>query len=704
LGQAPFNCVALTIFVASLTIATFAQTKTPVIKVVKPQISETWTANLPASEKEVMKSAPANFYHLGLATVGGNPNVQRINLEFAQSATITKITSTADFKVTNESSCALGRHYQEGSSCSLVVNFAPKGPGHRIGKITIAQDQSPELATVGLGGYGYAPVVSFIPAVITTVPNTYPSKVGLLSGAHNLAIMGDSLVVADTGNNLVRLIDSGGTPKTVASGSSAPWGVTADTFGQIYFSRPAANAIDEIYDYGPVVQINGSGTGACPAATPCTLNGHAVSQPGELSMDPYNHMFWVDGDAGGAFSTVQPLPANLIFLYDPFPFQTTPPGAAAIDAGDNIYSLWYNGGECEIVQQSLYNAENNNVSFNKVAGGHTCGFSGDGGQANNAEIGSSIGQFTFDLAGNLYFTDTANQRVRRIDYTTGVIRTIAGNGTAGYTGDGGAATTATLSSPTGVAVDSEGNVFVISSAASGQVIRQVGPGGHVLFPGQSKGTSSAPLFITVSNTGNSTLILTNVVMAGTNPTQFQVDNTTTTCNLTAGAALASGATCKIGVIFTPTATGLQQATLNILDNSVIGNDSIVLKGDGTLPAATFKITAPANGASFVSGSAVTLSASVTHSGTQPTGKVQFKVDGANFGSAVTLSSGAASTSVTGLTTTSHTLSATYTGDANYAPGGPISVSIAITASGTYIEPPPVKKSPPTGSKGNIIEQ
>jgi hypothetical protein len=100
-----------------------------------------------------------------------------------------------------------------------------------------------------------------------------------------------------------------------------------------------------------------------------------------------------------------------------------------------------------------------------------------------------------------------------------------------------------------------------------------------------------------------------------------------------------------------------------------------------LPSPTFKITAPVNGATFTSGTPVTFSASVTStSGAQPTGTVQFKVDGANYGSPVTVSgTGTASTSVTGLTTTTHTLSATYSGDSNYAAAGPVSVSITVKA-------------------------
>jgi hypothetical protein len=112
-----------------------------------------------------------------------------------------------------------------------------------------------------------------------------------------------------------------------------------------------------------------------------------------------------------------------------------------------------------------------------------------------------------------------------------------------------------------------------------------------------------------------------------------------------------------------------------------------------LPSPTFKITSPTNGASFTSGTPVTLSVSVTYgSSPQPTGTVQFKVDGANYGSPATLSgTGTASTSVTGLTQTTHTLSATYSGDSNYAAAGPISVSVTVTAA---IAKPPVIARPP----------
>jgi hypothetical protein len=403
-----------------------------------------------------------------------------------------------------------------------------------------------------------------------------------------------------------------------------------------------------------------------------------------MSMDPYNHMFFTEQSSGGAFSTVQPVPANLIFLYDPFPYQTVTQGPAAMDASDNIYSFWGTSGDCEIVQQTLYNAENNNQAFTKIAGGHTCGFAGDNGLAGNAEIGTSVGQIAFDTAGDLYFTDSANQRVRRIEYTTGAIRTIAGNGTAGYTGDGSASTSATLNSPTGVAVDSAGSVYVISNSASSgtaQVIRKIGPSGLIGFGNVSKGATSNPIRVVVTNTGNSSMVLSSYLFGGTNAADFKLDPGATSCVLTAGATLYAGQTCYISLLFTPSATGIRSGRLRLLDNTVNGLNDVVLIGNGTLPVPTMAITSPTNGQSFTSGTAVTFTVTVTNTTSpQPTGTVQFKVDSANYGSPVTLSStGVASTSVTGLTQTTHTLSATYSGDSNYAAAGPVSVSVVVTA-------------------------
>jgi sugar lactone lactonase YvrE len=87
------------------------------------------------------------------------------------------------------------------------------------------------------------------------------------------------------------------------------------------------------------------------------------------------------------------------------------------------------------------------------------GFAGDGGPALRAKLNGPF-DVGFDRAGNLYFSDTFNHRIRRVDGRTGVIATVAGNGTAGYAGDGGPAVAAAFNEPYGIAVDRSGNIYV----------------------------------------------------------------------------------------------------------------------------------------------------------------------------------------------------------------------------------------------------
>jgi sugar lactone lactonase YvrE len=93
-----------------------------------------------------------------------------------------------------------------------------------------------------------------------------------------------------------------------------------------------------------------------------------------------------------------------------------------------------------------------------VIGIGTPGFSGDGGQATAAEIYQPYG-LTFDNSGNLYFSDTYNQRVRKVN-SNGIISTIAGNGIASFSGDGGQATSASIHSPFGLTIDEFDNLYI----------------------------------------------------------------------------------------------------------------------------------------------------------------------------------------------------------------------------------------------------
>jgi len=108
-----------------------------------------------------------------------------------------------------------------------------------------------------------------------------------------------------------------------------------------------------------------------------------------------------------------------------------------------------------------------------IAGTGTDGSAGDGSQATAAEIGE-ISAMAVDTQGNLYIADTWNQRVRMVS-TAGVISTVAGSGVIGDSGDGGAAKSASLLWPNGVAVDANGNLYI----STGSRVRKVSPDGTI---------------------------------------------------------------------------------------------------------------------------------------------------------------------------------------------------------------------------------
>jgi len=107
--------------------------------------------------------------------------------------------------------------------------------------------------------------------------------------------------------------------------------------------------------------------------------------------------------------------------------------------------------------------------------GNGGGFAGDGGPAANAQFAFPQG-IAFDSKGNLYIADQSNNRVRKID-TKGNISTVAGNGTPGFAGDGGPAISASLTFPTGVAIDGSGNLYIADSINN--CVRKVTPAGMI---------------------------------------------------------------------------------------------------------------------------------------------------------------------------------------------------------------------------------
>jgi sugar lactone lactonase YvrE len=146
----------------------------------------------------------------------------------------------------------------------------------------------------------------------------------------------------------------------------------------------------------------------------------------------------------------------------------TNPTSVAVDSAGNVYfgdwsglirKIWPRGGV-----------------VTTVAGTGILGYSGDGGQATSARFGRSIA-IALDNSGNICIADGDNNRIRRVDITTGIVTTIAGSGAPTDSGDGGPAVDAGVSRPTGITVDGAGDIYFSSgwsrvrklSAGSGNI-------------------------------------------------------------------------------------------------------------------------------------------------------------------------------------------------------------------------------------------
>ena len=179
------------------------------------------------------------------------------------------------------------------------------------------------------------------------------------------------------------------------------------------------------------------------------LNGSITTIAGNGSPPPNGQPL---GDGG---------PALLAQLYTP--------EEIAVDAAGNIYIA-------DVSTNSIRRINAAGV-IQTIAGGgfYHAGYSGDGGPALSAKLNAPV-SIEVDQAGNIYFSDLGNHVVRKIS-TSGTITTIAGNGTPGYSGDGGPATQAQLNRPNGIAIDNHGNIYVAEE--ENHVIRKIDVHGNI---------------------------------------------------------------------------------------------------------------------------------------------------------------------------------------------------------------------------------
>jgi len=236
-----------------------------------------------------------------------------------------------------------------------------------------------------------------------------------------------------------------------------PAGVALDGAGNLYIADATGGTIRRVDGRGIISTLVDAGN----VMHAYGLMSVAVDSSGDVWVSEfYGSVHRVDATGSGSTLDLSLLPApNWL------------PGYMAFDSASNLYvsdrapgtsdnPIYQTqiGGGCRIVRFSP------DKKLSVIAGTGVCGYSGDGGPAVSAQLNDPSG-IAFDSAGNLYFGDSNNHRIRRID-RNGIITTVAGTGVAGYGGDHGPANAAQLEYPYGVGITSSGLLYFSDASCS----------------------------------------------------------------------------------------------------------------------------------------------------------------------------------------------------------------------------------------------
>lgn len=284
-----------------------------------------------------------------------------------------------------------------------------------------------------------------------------------------------NLFIADAENQRIRKVATDGTITTVAGSGTAgfsgdggaaidakisnPIGIAIDGNGNLFIADWNNQRIRKVNSNGTITTVAGTGIqGFSGDGGPAT--NARLTAPSGVAVDGNGNLFIVDNanhrirkvDLNGIITTVA---GTGIQGYNGDGIQATSarlnfPEDVAVDGTGNLFIAdWNNHRVRKVGTDGI---------ITTVAGNGQLFFSGDGGPAVNATLRYPSG-ITLDGSGNLFISDQTNHRIRRVS-TTGIISTIAGNGTAGFSGDGGLATNAALNGPAGLATDGSGNLFI----------------------------------------------------------------------------------------------------------------------------------------------------------------------------------------------------------------------------------------------------
>jgi hypothetical protein len=595
-------------------------------------------------------------------------------------------TPSNEFSVGTLSGCTFGTPLPANAVCTLPINFKPSAAGVRSAQLTIT-DSSGQVSLIGVAGTGTAPEVSFAAATISTVAGNgtvgFNKMAGPAASAQVSAPRGGvvdgagNLYFADSGNNAIRRIDAtSGSMSTVAGtgqagfsgdGSiataaqlNAPAKVVVDAAGDLYIADTGNNVIRYVDGAsGNISTIAGTGatayTGDGEAATAATLN-----HPQGLAVDLGGHVYVADTGnnviryfgKGGQIST----------------FMGNGTAGFAGDGG-NAHDAVLNAPQAVLLdgRSNVYVADTGNSvvrlvsTDNKVstiAGSEGMNTNaGDGGLATSATL-ASPSDIAINAAGDLYIA--ANNQIRIVDGNGG-ISTIAGTGGTGtYSGEGGVATDAVLPAPaSNIIVDSAANVYVAETSAN-RLLEIASASPRTVFLGpQTPNTTGSAQRVLLLNVGNSPLQLSAITIDG--PFALQSDDPT---NCTPTTALAPGTSCSLSVSFSPPALGTFNGSITLTNNALNNSTStqiIPLTGQGLVLNAT-TTTLKLSSASPVYGQMMqTVATATVAGGVDASGTVTFTLNGVTIGK-VPLSGTTASLNLPSLQADHYSITASYTGD------------------------------------------
>jgi sugar lactone lactonase YvrE len=648
---------------------------------------------------------------------------------------LTQGVSGLDFAYVSGGTCAANTAYTAGQTCTVGFSFTPSAPGLRLGAVVLANDASPAapLATAYISGIGYGPLVGFTPGTITTFAGDgtagYLGDSGAATGAEldapaAVALDGaDNLYIADKTNNVIRKVTAAtGIINTVAGNGTActtsastgcmdggvatsaelnvPQGVAVDGAGNLYIADTGDESIRMVAAAtGIISTVAGNGTagysGDGAAATAAELRkpaGLAVDGAGNVYIaDEQNVRIREVAAATGIISTVAGGGSATFSAGNACPGTPTAtatdafgdgcpainattadsarfviPASVTVDGAGNLYI----GDSAAAMVREVTEASG---IISAVAGNGTTGSSGDGTAATSAQLRAPAG-VSVDGAGNLYIADEGNQRIRKVLSATGIISTVAGTGTAGYSGDSVAATAAELKNPNDIAVDSSGNLY-IADQANARIRRVTAAANPIAFststPMGTTDTTDGAMTLTITNNGNNALTF-STPSTGANPSispSFTIGGNSTCPQLSTGSqgALASGTNCTELISFAPLSAGSVAGSLVLTDNSTITQQTVNLTGTATQQTPTLTLAAVPT-VTFPNVSTLSVSLAWTGSGPVPTGAVTFSVDS---GSALTARCTGTTSPITctysgSFSAGPHALNASYEGDTNYA--------------------------------------